>query len=270
MNMNRLLLSFVFLLTAIPSTTYAHKVWLLPSQTVFSGPEPWLTVDAAVSNDLFYFNHFPLGLDNLVITAPDGTHVDAENKAKGKYRSVFDLPLTQRGTYRVAVVNDGAFASWEENGKRRRWRGSAAAIESEIPADATNLRITESFGRVETFVTNGAPSLDALQPVGKGIELIPVTHPNDLYSGETATFRFLVNGQPQKDMEIVVIQGGTRYRSSQEEINVTTNEEGEFQVTWDEPGMYWIETSHQDDETKIKNAVGRRMSYAGTFEVLPQ
>ncbi|EKK04593.1 MAG TPA: DUF4198 domain-containing protein [Rhodopirellula baltica] len=268
--MNRLLLSLAFLLTAIPSTTYAHKVWLLPSQTVFSGPEPWLTVDAAVSNDLFYFNHFPLGLDNLVITAPDGTHVEAENQAKGKYRSVFDLPLTQRGTYRVAVVNDGAFASWEENGERRRWRGSADAIASEVPADADNLRITESFGRVETFVTNGAPSLDALKPVGKGIELIPVTHPNDLYAGETATFRFLVNGQPQKDMEIVVIQGGTRYRNSQEETNVTTNEEGEFQITWTGPGMYWIETSHQDNDTKIKNAAGRRMSYAGTVEVLPQ
>ncbi|CAN0595637.1 unnamed protein product, partial [Laminaria digitata] len=101
-------------------------------------------------------------------------------------------------------------------------------------------------------------------------ELIPVTHPNDLYSGETATFRFLVNGQPQKDMDIVVIQGGTRYRNSQDELNVTTNEEGEFQVTWSEPGMYWIETSHQDDKTTIKNASGRRMSYAGTFEVLPQ
>ncbi|MCC9656186.1 DUF4198 domain-containing protein [Rhodopirellula halodulae] len=268
--MNRLVFSFLMLLVAVPSTSFAHKVWLLPSQTVFSGPEPWLTVDAAVSNDLFYFNHFPLGLDNLVVVAPDGTQVEAENKSTGKYRSVFDLPLTQQGTYRVAVVNNGAFASWEENGKRRRWRGSADAIASEIPADASNLRISESVGRVETFVTNGAPTEESLQPTGVGIELLPVTHPNDLYAGETATFRFLVNGKPAKDLEISVVQGGTRYRNSQEEQQLKTNENGEFEVAFGDAGMYWIETSHQDEQTKIERASSRRMSYAGTLEVLPQ
>lgn len=35
----------------------AHNVWLLPSTTVLSKSE-WITVDAAVSNDLFFFNHF--------------------------------------------------------------------------------------------------------------------------------------------------------------------------------------------------------------------
>ncbi|EMI15473.1 putative secreted protein, partial [Rhodopirellula maiorica SM1] len=181
--MSRFLLSAAFIVTlAVPS--YAHKVWLRPSQTVLSGAEPWVTVDAAVSNDLFYFNHFPLKLDGLVITAPDGEPVEGQNLAVGKYRSVFDLPLTQQGTYRIAVVNDGAFASYEHGGERHRLRGNAASLEKEIPADATNVRVTESIGRIETFVTNGAPSDEALQPTGKGIELIPITHPNDLYAGE--------------------------------------------------------------------------------------
>jgi len=54
------------------AAVHAHNVWLLPSSTVLSKGD-WITVDAAVSNDLFFFNHRPLGLDNLVVTAPDGS-----------------------------------------------------------------------------------------------------------------------------------------------------------------------------------------------------
>ena len=62
----------VALMLAAASAAQAHNVWLLPSSTVLSKSE-WITVDAAVSNDLFFFNHVPLGLDNLVVTAPDGS-----------------------------------------------------------------------------------------------------------------------------------------------------------------------------------------------------
>ena len=60
-------LVLIALLAALPVTALAHKAWLLPSQTVLAGEAPWITVDAAVSNDLFYFNHVPLRLDNLTI-----------------------------------------------------------------------------------------------------------------------------------------------------------------------------------------------------------
>src|SRR5688572_31259941 len=97
---------------SLPLAAQAHKAWLQPSQTVLAGNDPWISVDAAVSNDLFYFNHVPLRLNNLVIIAPDGSQAEAQNGATGKYRSVFDLQLQQQGTYRLAVINNGLFASW--------------------------------------------------------------------------------------------------------------------------------------------------------------
>ena len=267
--MTRLFLSALLVATfAVPS--FAHKVWLRPSQTVLSGAEPWVTVDAAVSNDLFYFNHFPLKLDGLTIIAPDGNPVEGQNQSVGKYRSVFDLPLTQQGTYRIAVINHGVFASYEHGGETHRFRGNADSLAKEIPEDAANLHVTESLGRIETFVTNGAPSTDALQPTGKGIELMPITHPNDLYAGEEAKFRLLVNSEPMKGLKIELIRGETRYRNAQDEINLTTDANGEFSVTWTEPGMYWLETSFQDKETEVSQAESRRLSYAATLEVLPQ
>jgi len=248
----------------------AHKAWLLPSQTVIAGEKPWITVDAAVSNDLFYFNHVPLRLDNLVITAPDGSQLQPQNAATGKYRSVFDVELAQPGTYRLAVVNAGLNASWKEDGKPKRWRGNEASFATEVPKKAQDLQVSQSIGRVETFVTSGSPNQTALKPSGQGLELVPVTHPNDLFAGEPAQFKLQIDGKPAAGLEVEIVRGGTRYRNAQEEIKVTTDAQGAFSVTWPEAGMYWLEVTSEDKKTSIKQAKQRRLSYVATLEVLPQ
>lgn len=266
--MYRFLLSALGLTLALPMTASAHKMWLLPSQTVLSGSDPLVTVDAAISNDLFYFNHHPLRLDRLTVTAPDGASATAENLATGRYRSVFDVPLSQKGTYRIAVPTGGLFASWEANGERQRWRGTAEEFAANVPSGAQNLQVTESIGRVETFVTNGAPTEESLKPAGQGIELVPVTHPNDLFAGEEAQFQLLVDGKPAAGLQVEIVRGGTRYRDSQDETHVTTDADGSFTVQWPEPGMYWLETSTSDNKTTIPQASQRRLSYTVTLEVL--
>ena len=112
----------------LPLSVEAHRAWMLPSATVLSGTDLWVTVDAAISNDLFYFEHNPIRLDNLAITAPDGSPVKAENASTGKFRSTFDVPLAQPGTYKIAVVTDMAAAMYEDGGETKRWRGSAEAF----------------------------------------------------------------------------------------------------------------------------------------------
>lgn len=268
--MKRSILLAVSIAAMLPLSAAAHKAWLRPSQTVLAGTDPWVTVDAAISNDLFYFNHVPLRLDGLVITAPDGGTAQPQNPATGKYRSVFDLQLSQQGTYRIAVLNRGLFATWEEDGKPRRWRGTAEAFATEVPSGAKNLRVSQSVGRNETFVTNGAPDETALKPIGEGIELVPLTHPNDLYAGETATFKALLDGEPAAGLEFEVIRGETRYRNTQGEITVTTDADGQFSLTWPEAGMYWLEASAQDGKVDMPQATQRRLSYVATLEVLPQ
>jgi len=268
--MKRSVLALVLSLAAIPFTATAHKAWLQPSQTVIAGTNPWITVDAAVSNDLFYFNHVPLRLDNLVITAPDGSKVEPQNAATGKYRSVFDVELKQQGTYRIATVNSGLSGSWEVDGKPKRWRGTPATFATEVPKNAKNLQVSQSVGRNETFVTNGSPNDTALKATGEGIELVPVTHPNDLFAGEKATFKLHVYGKPAVGLDIEITRGGTRYRNAQEEIKVKTDANGEFSVTWPEAGMYWLETGAEDDKTSLPQAKKRRLGYVATLEVLPQ
>ncbi|TWI00302.1 putative GH25 family protein [Luteimonas cucumeris] len=257
-------------LAALPLSALAHKAWLLPSQTVIAGENPVITVDAAVSNDLFYFNHVPLRLDNLAIVAPDGSPLQPSSPATGKYRSVFDVELKQQGTYRIGVTNDYATASWEENGKPKRWRGTPATFATEVPKSAKDLQVGQSVSRVETFVTHGSPNDTALKPSGSGLELVPVTHPNDLYANEEAKFRFQIDGKPAAGLDVEIIRGGTRYRNAQDEIKVKTDASGEFAVTWPQPGMYWLEVSTQDDKVNVPGAKQRRLGYVATLEVLPQ
>lgn len=270
MKRSTLSLTLAASLLLLPLSALAHKAWLLPSQTVIAGEKPVVTVDAAVSNDLFYFNHVPMRIDNLVVTAPDGNTVQPSNPATGKYRSVFDVELAQQGTYRIGIINTGLNASWDDNGTPKRWRGDAAKFATEVPKGAKDLKVMQGMGRVETFVTNGAPNLAALKTSGEGIELVPVTHPNDLFAGEEATFKLILDGKPAVGLEIEIIQGGTRYRNAQNEIKVTTDATGTFNVTWPEAGMYWLETTSEDDKTSVPQAKQRRLSYVATLEVLPQ
>jgi hypothetical protein len=162
---------------SLPLSAHAHRQWLLPSATVLSGNDAWVTVDAAVSNDLFYFEHFPLRLDGLVVTAPDGKPAQAVNAATGKYRSTFDVQLSQPGTYKIAVVNNGVFASYKVDGQQKRWRGAAEALAKEIPANAQELKVTQVNSRVETFATAGKPTRAALAITGSGLELHPSQRP---------------------------------------------------------------------------------------------
>ena len=245
----------------------AHDLWLKPSSTVLSGTDTWVTVDAAVSNEKFYFNHAALRLDGLQISAPDGTQAEPANASQGKLRSTFDLQLSQAGTYRIAVVNDGVFARWQENGQPKRYFGKADGLNAAVPAKAENLTITQRLGRVETFVTAGKPS--AIADQSKGLSLQPITHPNDLYSGEAAAFRLMLDGKPAAGVKVTVVADGSRYRDNVNETTYTSDSKGEFKVTWSHPGLYWLQAEYDDKLVTVPQASTRHLSYSATLEVLP-
>jgi uncharacterized GH25 family protein len=247
----------------------AHRQWMLPSATTVSGDDVWITVDAAVSNDLFYFEHMPLRLAGIHAWAPDGSEVKLENPSTGRYRSTFDVHLTQKGTYKIAALGGGINGSYRLNGEEKRLpRGTTAAeLAAAIPAGATGVKIAESLSRNEIFVTSGEPSDGLLKPTGKGLELVPVTHPNDLIAGEEARFRFLIDGQPAPGIDVVIIPGGIRYRDQLNDKTLKTDAKGELAFTWPEPGFYWLNATASDSKVSVPQASQRRLSYVTTLEV---
>ncbi|HUH24688.1 MAG TPA: DUF4198 domain-containing protein [Brevundimonas sp.] len=250
---------------AAPLSAQAHRAWLAPTSTVLSGNDAWVGFDAGMSNGVFIPDHAAMRLSGLTITAPDGSTAQAENVMQAKYRSSFDLHLSQPGTYRVANIGSGFQVNYKQGGEAKRWRGTEAEFPAAIPADATEVVATRTDSRTETFVTLGEPT--DLTPTGKGPELAPVTHPNDLAAGEAATFKLLKDGQPAADVEVTIARGGTRYRNNPEEITVKTGADGAFSVTWPEAGLYWLGASVRT--AGVNGQPGSNASWNGALEVLP-
>jgi uncharacterized GH25 family protein len=223
---------------ALPMTASAHRGWIVPSATVLSG-DVWVTFDAAISNELFYPDHNPMRLDAVVATAPDGAVDKIQNGSTGKYRSTFDVALTKPGTWKIGSAAQSVMASYTENGEVKRFRGSPEDFAKQVPAGAADLKTIKSFNRNEVFVTRDKPTTEVFKPTGKGLELVPITHPNDLVAGEAASFKFLVDGKPAADLEVTIAEGGSRY-SPRPDVKVKTGADGVVKFTLPEAGMYWI------------------------------
>jgi uncharacterized GH25 family protein len=274
-NFKRHTLALAALALACTLPAHAHRTWLLPSSTQVESREAWVTVDAAVSENLFDFDTNVLKLDGLRVLGPDGAPVNPEYAFSGRLRSSFDLRLAKPGTYRISLVTEPIMASYKLNGEVKRWRGTEETMAKEVPANADDLHVTRMHNRVETFVSAGKPNDTALKTTGVGLELVPITHPNELSVGEKARFRFLLDGKPAAAMVLSVVPGGVRYRGVLKEITVTTDAKGEFSVSWPEAGMYWVSASYPPRPPVVEGAPpapqpSRRLSYSGTLEVLPQ
>ncbi len=250
-----------------PHSAMAHRTWLLPSNTLVESREGWVTIDAAVSENLFDFDTNGLKLDGLSILDPDGQPLQPANLFKGALRNSFDLKLAKPGTYKVSLVNKSVLASYKLKGETKRWRGSEAEMAKEIPANAEDLRTSFTFSRLETFVTANKPGAWAPKAAGSGLEMLALSHPNDLRSGEQARWRFLFEGKPLAHFAFSLVPGGVRYRGVLNEIRLATDANGEASVTLPEAGMYWLNASYPANAQKNEP---RRYSYAATLEILPQ
>ena len=266
--------SGLLLACLVPLQAQAHRSWLLPSSVQVDGKDPWVTVDAAVSENLFDFDTNVLKLDGLVIVGPDGQPVQPANAFSGRLRSSFDVKLSLPGTYKIGLVNESMMASYRLNGEMKRWRGSVEAFAKEVPSNAEELRSTRMHSRLETFVSAGKPNTTVFKPTGTGLELVPLSHPSELLAGEKADFRLLLDGKPAANLSVSLIPGGVRYGGALNETRVSTNANGEFSVVWPQAGKYWVSASYPARLEPVAGQppanVARRVSYSGTLEVLPQ
>ena len=298
-----LALSGLFLAT---SAAHAHRVWILPAQTVLSGTDQWVSFDAAVSNNLFTPNHRPVSLESVEVTGPDGQPVKIENATGGQVRSSFELQLQKQGTYVISLKpstgrrptggggpggtmaqkggeapkggsKKGGFGgegslmgSYEENGKVERWRGTPETLVSEGVAKKPGFKLRESGGRrVVTFVTAGKPSKEVLQPEGKGLEIDYVSHPNDLVTGEAATFRLLMDGKPAANAEVTIVRGDDRYRDVAGDVILKTAADGTVKIKWPQAGKYWLEATAASVGQLHGVPSEKSYTYIATYEVMP-
>lgn len=212
------------------SLVQAHPVWMLPSEFNVSASEAWwITVDASVSHSVFHPDG-PIGLDTLQITTPKGERLPSVPFAKGKRRSVFDLQLSDEGTYLAELRLPVRYVTTYQQGARntvRRMLGLKQALQAQIPEGAREVKTTAYHIVSRFYVTRKAPTRTVMLPTGKGIELLPVTHPADIVVGEPAIFRLTRDGQPLAGVEIELVPHGTYYRNDRRQTLLKTDAAGE-------------------------------------------
>jgi uncharacterized GH25 family protein len=263
------------ILLATAGAASAHRPWMLPTATIVENKDAWVTIDGAVSEGLFDFDHMPLRMDGVTVTAPDGTSAPAPAAVTGKLRSSIDLPLPKEGTYRIALVSNNVMGSYKDGNEVKRFRGSEADFARQLPAGAQDVRKTITQQRIETFVTAHKTSEGALKPTNAGLEMVPLTHPNDLRANETMRVRFLLDGKPLPNLPFSLVPGGVRYRGVAGEIRLATDAKGEASFKLPAANMYWMNAAYPPNPGKGPApdngpAETRRYAYTATLEALPE
>lgn len=295
--------------TMLATPALAHRQWLLPSTTTVAGTSEYVTVDAAVSNDLFYADHMAMDPAQVSAWTPDGAPATVENGAKGRYRGTFDVAINKSGTWKIGMERTSVMGTFMLNGEQWRVGGRgrpagapgapggpgapamtpamapapaggpgagapggqpmrSVATPADIPAGATDVKLTETLARNFIYVTSDAPTRTVLAPVGKGLEFDPVSHPDELVSNEEATFRFLVDGKPAAGINISLVPGGKKYREAEDAQELVTGADGTIKVKWPVAGWYWLNANAEDTNPTDKRASQRRMSFTTTLEVV--
>ena len=235
------------ILAATAGAASAHRPWMLPTSTIVED-KGWVTIDGAVSEGLFDVDHMPLRMDGVTVTAPDGTTAPA--------------PAAVMGSYKVG-------------NEVKRFRGSEADFAKQVPAGATEVRKTLTHQRIETFVTSHKTSEGALKPTNAGLEMVPLTHPNDLRANETVRVRFLLDGKPLPNLPFSLVPGGVRYRGVAGEIRLSTDARGEASFKLPAANMYWMNAAYPPNPGKGAGpdsgpAESKRYAYTATLEALPE
>lgn len=296
----------LLVVTFAATAASADHSFLLPSASNVTAPPSIVTIDAAGSDNVFQFDHRPIQLQQIKVYRPDGGEAPAPEGTTSRFRSSFDLKLDAAGTWKVTslsvIVGGTAMVGGEErrvtsfrfpgrpggggpsgpggapdrarpgggpspgggpDGQRRQ----PPILLAELPADATDVKLTETVGRTEAFVTAGEPTTAVFGGDTRGLTLRPITHPTDLVVKEPAKFRFLLDGKPAAGIKVAVVAGGQRFRDSEAATEYTTDAQGIVTVRWPAPGYYWLGATAEDGNPQEKRAATRRLSYAVTLEV---
>jgi hypothetical protein len=213
-----------------------------PDLTIVETKEAWVTIDGAISEGLFDVDHMPLRMDGLTVTDPDGVTAPAPAATDGQVPLQRRPALPKDGTYRIALVKQQRHgqlqAEWRDEALPRHRADFAA---KEVPAGATEVQ-DHHHGPAPGHLRHRqqAELRGALKPTGAGLELVPVTHPNDLRAGETMRLRFQLDGKPLPNFPFSLVPGGVKYRGTLGEMRLTTDAKGEASFTLPAPNMYWL------------------------------
>ena len=287
----------IALLTSLPVLSHAHTLspFLLPEVFDTKAAQS-ISFQSAITIEKFFVagNNFKT---SYVITEPNGQQKPINAAASLKHFNVAEFDLPQDGTYRIrtqdAVGNSGKYALVD--GRWLRVRPVRAGMQApvakpaetaamkkapvntqppraiaadQVPANARTLEVTHHF-IAESYVTKGKPT--AIPAISKkGFEFKLLTHPNELYVGESLKAQILMDGKAVPNLKIDVFKGTASYEPNAKRklSHVKTNAKGEVEIKFEQAGVYLITTAYPEaDSDASKKPASDNFSYGLTVEV---
>lgn len=237
--MRLLTLPAMLLLAASAS---AHTPYLAPSDFAPRAGQT-VTLDASFA-ETFFVPEVAFDDSRFEVTGPDGASAAPTSVQVLKTRTVAEHTLGQQtGTYRFSTgLRLGAqFRTWELNGKRE----SARDADTKIPAGAKVIANFQSRTLAETYVSVGEPDRAALAPRNSGLEFVPVTHPNDLYVGESFVFTVQYDGKPLANQKVEVTEAVWTSDRKPQVVELTTDAKGRAAWKLERAGTWLALSRHR-------------------------
>lgn len=290
----------IALLSALPVVGSAHTIspFILPEIFDTSASQN-VSFQSSLTLEKFFVPSINFKTSYL-LTDPKGQQIKINPAAELKRFNVAEFDLPSEGTYRIrtdnALGNSSKYAlidgRWLRIRPVRQQNANMQAPKPEQPkADAekkpvtppqpprsvsadqvpANAQILEVKNNIiaESFVTKGKPSpIPAVS--NKGFEVKFLTHPNELFAGESLKAQILLNGKAVPNLEIDVFKGASSYETSaqREQPHVKTNAKGEVEVKFEKPGIYLITTSYPEaNPDNSKKPESEIFTYGLTVEV---
>lgn len=260
------------ILTVLAFNVYSHPRWILPGEFTISGDEDqWVSFDLTASHSVFAVDK-GISAQNVRIFSPEGNQSYLRNFFTGHRRSVFDLEFSQDGTYKIYEQRPVFYYTGYKTGKKETVKyipGNKVEAQERLPKRARDVRTEILDMSTVVYITRNTPTDTVLKPKGKGLELVPITHPSDIVEGEEVQFKMLLNGQPASGVDVELTPGGTQYRDQRKSLVLKTDATGLVVFTPDQSGP-WLMASTLYSPENSKMADVRWSARYMTFEVVPQ
>ncbi|MEZ5938523.1 MAG: DUF4198 domain-containing protein [Hyphomonadaceae bacterium] len=177
--------------------------------------------------------------DAWTLIKPDGSMAPPDRVETFTQLTILETTLTGGdGTYRLSTGERLGRVGPQvlENGV---WRPYSPG--RDIP-EGTPTRQSQTATVADVYITRGAPTRAAVDARIGALQLLPVTHPNDVYLDTGFEFRVLLNGEPVANQQVEMWREGGAYEEPQYRKHLTSDDSGLVTVQFDTPGVYLIWT----------------------------
>lgn len=225
----------------LSTTAAAHTPYLMPNafEPINGG---LITLDASFA-ERFFVPEVVFDGSDFEVRLPDGSMVKPETLVPLKSRIVVEHDMKEEGTYRFSTGRrlGRVFKAYELNGETVTLENA----DEPVPEGGKLVSFYQSNTIAEAYVTRGGPTDTVLAPRGDGLEYVALSHPNDLFVGDTLQLQALFYGKPLAGLTVDIFLASQQFGDESPTLTLTSGADGAISFTPQEQGVYLLRSRHR-------------------------